>query len=151
MFVKTLIIVVMLALLPACGIRTSKQNPDKAATSAVGFAKVALVDRDMDKAYQLLDAEAQSNVPKEKFVEILLDMNSDSLVRVVTATEFEAIPGQDAMNIYLVGENGRDKFHYRIPMKGSDTDGYKPFGIMRGQYQPSASRQPLSVKRSTDD
>ncbi len=65
--------------------------------------------------------------------------------------EFEPIPGQEGMNIYLTGENGAEKFYYRIPMKGSEGKGYKAAGVFRGQgpYAPSELRQPLQVKRST--
>lgn len=146
---EVLIILLVLATIPNCTLHASKQDPEKAADIAIAFAKAALIDRDVNKAYDLLDPEAQSNVPKDRFAEILKDMTSESMVSVVTATEFEPMPGQDGINIYLTGDNGREKFYYRIPMKGNGDTGYKPFGLLRGQYAPSDSRQPLHLKRST--
>jgi hypothetical protein len=145
-------ILLLMALLVAstdCTFHASKQDPERAATSAVEFAKAALINRDFDKAYSLLDSEVQSNASKETFAKILSEMNSKGSPIVITATEFEPIPGQEGMNIYLNGEAGSEKFHYRVLMKGNGEAGYKPAGILRGWYAPSNSRQPLQIKRST--
>lgn len=145
---KILLVVVLLAAAPACVFRASRQDPEKAAVRAVEFAQAALVDRDVDKAYALLDAEAQSNVPRERFAEVIADMNSDTEVTAVSATEFGPIPGKDLINIYLTGESGHDKLYYRVPMRGNEEKGYKPVGILRRNDSPSESRQPLQVTRS---
>lgn len=139
----------ILAAILSCSFHASKQDPDKAARSAVEFAKAVLVERDMDKGYGLLDPEVQSNAPKEKFAEVAMSIVADISPTVVTATEFEPIPGEEMMNIYLTGEKGTEKLYYRIPMRGNAEKGYKPVGILRGEYPPSASRQPLQAKAST--
>lgn len=136
----------MAAATMSCIFHASKQNPEKAAAVAEEFVRVAVVDRDMDKAYSLLDPEVQSNAPKEKFVEILADMNSHGSPTKITAIEFEPIVAEEGLNIYLTGENGGERFYYRIPMRGDDKTGYKPVGILRGQYAPSGLRQPLQNK-----
>jgi hypothetical protein len=141
--------VLILAVGVSCSFHASKQDPDKAAAAAIVFAKAALVDRDMDKAYGLLDPEVQSNASKEKFAEVAMSIVADITPTVVTAMEFEPVPGQEMMNIYLTGEKGVEKIYYRIPMRGDAEKGYKPIGILRGQYAPSESRQPLQVKPST--
>lgn len=148
---KVFLTVLLLAAFPACTFHASKQNPEAAAASAAEFAKAAFVERNIDKAYGLLDPEFQSYAPREKFAEVITAMNTPTSPAVVTATEFEPIPGQEGMNIYLTGENGAEKFYYRIPMKGSEGRGYKAAGVFRGQgpYAPSESRQPLQVKRPT--
>jgi hypothetical protein len=143
------IVLSVLAATAGCSGHASKQDPDKAAASAIAFARAALVERDMDKAYSLLDPEVQSNAPKEKFVEVAMSIVADISPTLVTATEFEPIPGQEMMNIYLTGEKGAEKIFYRIPMRGNAEKGYKAVGILRGQYAPSQSRQPLQVKPST--
>jgi hypothetical protein len=122
-----------------------------AAASAVEFARAAFIERDIDKAYCLLDPEAKGNVPRERFIEHITAMNSPTSPAVVTATEFEPIPGQEGMNIYLVGENGGEKFYYRLPMRESEGKGYKVVGVLRAKREsaPSESRQPLGVKRTT--
>jgi hypothetical protein len=141
--------ILFLAISVSCSFHASKQNPDAAAAAAIVFAKAALVDRDMDKAYSLLDPEVQSNAPKEKFAEVARSIVADISPTTVTATDFEPLAGQEMMNIYLVGEKGSERLYYRIPMRGNAEKGYKPIGILRGQYAPSESRQPLQVKPST--
>jgi hypothetical protein len=143
----------MLAVISACTFHTSKQNPAIAASSAIEFVKVALIEQDIDRAYVLLDPEFQAIATKEKFVQVIRTMNSPVSPKVITATEFEPIPGQEGMNIYLTGENGREELYYRIPMKGSEEKGYKPAGVFRGQgqYAPSETRRPLQVKVSTGE
>ena len=123
---KTFLTFIMLAAIPACSSHASKQNPELAAARAVEFARAAFVDRDIDKAYGLLDPEFQAYAPKEKFVEVITTMNSPISPTVITATEFEPILGQEGMNIYLTGEDGGEKFYYRIPMKGSEGNVIRP-------------------------
>jgi hypothetical protein len=143
--------VLTLAALAACSFNVSKQNPEKAAASAIEFAKAAFVEKDTDKAFNLLDPEFQAYATKEKFTDVISVINTPTSPTVVTATEFEPIPGQDGVNVFLVGEKGAEKFYYRIPMKGTEAKGYKAAGVFRvhGQFPPSESRQPLQVKRST--
>jgi signal recognition particle receptor subunit beta len=148
---KTILTVVIIALSSACTFNASKQNPEKAAASAVEFAKVAFIDRNVDKAYSLLDPEFQAIAPKEKLNEALAVVNAPTTPTTVTATEFEPVAGQDGMMIYLIGENGSEKFYYRLGMKGTEEKGYKVAGIFRNpeQYPPSELKQPLAVKRIT--
>ena len=134
------VLILLFALFASCTLHASKQDPDKAAVSAVAFAKAALIERDMNKAYAMLDAEVQSNSPKEKFSEIVLKMASDKAPTSVTATDFEPIGGAEMMNIYLVGETNGEKLYYRVPMRGDSQKGYKPVGILRGHYAPSELR-----------
>jgi hypothetical protein len=147
---NSLAIVVLVSSL-ACTFFVSQQNPEKAAASATEFAEVAFVERNIDKAYDLLDPEFQTYATKKKFAEVLAAINSPTSPTTVTATEFESIPNQEGVNIFLIGENKDEKFYYRLPMKGTEEKGYKVAGIFRGkdQYEPSALRRPLQIKRST--
>lgn len=143
--IKTFLAVIILMTAASCTSHASKQSPQLAAASAAEFAKVAFVERDIDKAFSMLDPEFQAYATKEKFSEVVTTMNTPTAPTVVTATEFESIPGQEGMNIYLIGENDAEKFYYRIPMKGSEGKGYKAAGVFRSQgpYAPSELRQPL--------
>jgi hypothetical protein len=135
----------------ACSATTSRQDPEKAAASAIVFARAAVMDGDLDKAYSLLDDDVRANASKERFVEAMrktvLGKRPDSL----TAIEFEPVPGEDEVNIYLIGESSDGNLHYRIPMRGNSTDGYKPMGILRGTYKSNSLRQPLTKNQSTKD
>ena len=129
----------------ACSYHVSKQNPKMAAASAADFAQVAFVEQNIDKAFSMVDPEFQAYATKEKFVEVITNMNKPTAPKVVTAIEFEPIPGQEGINIYLTGARDTEKFYYRIPMKGSEGKGYKAAGVFRNQspYPSSESRQPL--------
>jgi hypothetical protein len=144
---------VLIAACAACSFHASKQNPDAAAVSAVEFAKTAFVEREVERAYDLLDPEFQAYAPRERFAEVLTTMNSPSSPVVVTTTDFEQIPGQDGMNIFLTGESGDEKFYYRLAMKGSEEKGYRVAGVFRGPrpYAPSEQRRPLPMLRSTSE
>jgi hypothetical protein len=69
----------------------------------------------------------------------------------LTAEEFEPMPGQKGMNIFLYGENESEKFFYRLTMEGTTGMGYEVSGIYRGSgpYPPSKSRQRLKAAYST--
>jgi acetylornithine/succinyldiaminopimelate/putrescine aminotransferase len=96
-YTKSLLIFTMFAATTACTFHTSKQNPEKAAASAVEFSKAAFVERDVDKAFSLLDPEFQSYATKEKFGELIQAMNSPISPAKVTAMVFEPIPGQEGV------------------------------------------------------
>jgi hypothetical protein len=129
----------------ACTYHASRHNPKMAAASATEFARVAFVDQNIDSAFSMLDPELQEYATKEQFAEVIANMNRSTTPKVVKATEFEPIAGQDGINIYLIGENGAERFYYRIPMKGSEAKGYKAAGVFRNQgpYPHSNATQPL--------
>lgn len=139
------IFVLFLVSVTACTYHASKQNPKIAAANAAEFAQVAFVEQNIDRAFSMLDPEFQGYATKEKFAEVIANMNKPTAPKVVTAIEFEPIPGQEGINIYLTGARDADKFYYRIPMKGSEAKGYKAAGVFRNQgpYPSSESRQPL--------
>jgi hypothetical protein len=116
-----------------------------AAVSATVFAQAALVDQNIDKAYGMLDPDLQAHGSKEDFSRIITTMNKPTAPKMITATDFEPIPGQDGMNIYLTGETDTETFYYRIPMKGSEEKGYRVAGVFRneGPYPKSSLRRPF--------
>jgi len=125
--------------------RTFNHNPIMAATSATEFAQVAFVERNADKAFNMLHPDAQAYSTKQKFAEVLTAMNSPTSPLSVNATDFEPIQGEEGMNIYLTGENDTQTFYYRIQMRGTREKGYKPAGLFRNPkpYPKSPLRRPL--------
>jgi len=57
---RKLFTIVLLIVTAACSYRSFKQHPIMAAKSATEFAQVAFVEKDIDKAFSLLDPEAQA-------------------------------------------------------------------------------------------
>ena len=139
------LIAILLLTATACSYRAFQQNPIMAATSATEFAQIAFVEKNIDKAFTMLDPEAQAYITKEKFSQTLTTMNTPTSPKSIVATDFEPIQGQEGMNIYITGESDTETFYYRIPMKGTAGKGYKSVGAFRnpGPYPKSPLRRPL--------
>ena len=50
----------------------------------------------------------------------------------VTAKEFQPMPGENALWIYLSGKNGEDQFSYRLTMEATGAGDYKVLTIDSG-------------------
>lgn len=123
-----------------------------AAIRAIEFAKEAFIDLNQPQAYRYFTEELQRNVSFDKYIDTIAQMHPVKFPRVVMATEYEPIPGKEALIILLDGENEDEKFHYRLTMVGTTYANYKIAGMFRVAEQPAASasgRRPLPVKRST--
>jgi hypothetical protein len=135
--------------------RKSSTGPDadKAAIGAVKFARESFIDLNQPGAYNLLSEGMRRKLTEDQFINLVAEMHPKAFPRVVTATEYEPVPGQqEAMNIFLYGENGEKKFYYRLTMADAEYAGYKVTGLFRiAGPAPSTSRKPLPVKRSTAD
>jgi len=142
---RKLLAIFLLTATTACFYRAFNHSPIMAATSATEFAQVAFVERNADKAFNMLHPEAQAYSTRQKFAEVLTAMNSPTAPLSVNATDYEPIQGADWMNIYVTGENDTQTFYYRIPMRGTREKGYKPVGLFRNQepYPKSSLRRPL--------
>lgn len=127
-------------------------NPDMAAIRAIEFAKEAFIDLNQPTAYSYLTAEMQRNVSFDKYIDTIARMHPIKFPLVLTATEYEPIPGKEALVILLDGENADERFHYRLTMAGTTDRNYKIAGMFRVASRDGASapnRRALPVKRST--
>jgi hypothetical protein len=63
----------------------------------------------------------------------------------VNATDYEPLPGQPGMNIFLFGQTGAEHFYYRFYMEGTKETNYAVGGLWRndGPYPPSNMRHRL--------
>ena len=126
-------------------------DPDKAAAKAVIFAKEAFIDLNQPEAYGYLSKDVRSNLSFDQFINVIAQMHPHKFPQVVEATEYEPVPGQKAVVIWLVGENASEKFDYRMVMVGT-SGGYQVAAVVRVQQKtPSHLRKPLSVRLSTND
>lgn len=121
-----------------------------AARQAELFAQTAFIERNLTSAYRLLSANARSDVPFERFRDEILKMHEGKYPASVKAVEFERIPGQKEMNIYLVGEAGDENFYYRFVMDGTLETDYKVAGVWRNDvpYPPTESVKALDIPDS---
>lgn len=94
----------------------------------------------------------QQKLSLDKFIEIVARMHPETFPRVVVASEYEPMPGQQSMFIWLDGKSEKEKFRYRLAMKGCANMGYKVAGLFRvSQSRPSQMRKSLQAKRSTEE
>ena len=116
-----------------------KHDEFLAGKRAVEFAQVAFVKRDVERAYALLSDGAKSYVPFEKFKDTLLRMHPSLHPTSVTATEYEPMPGEKALYIYITGETSGEPLQYTLTMLGTAATDYKVSRFIRGNssYLPS--------------
>ena len=119
MFKKTLILAPLLVL-AACSpsVNVLNHSASLAAQEAQRFAQVALIEHDFQKAYGMFGENGKTAVSFDQFTEAVRSSHPIAFPLSVTAIEYEPIPGQRGMNIYLYGENGNEKFYYRFVMDG---------------------------------
>jgi hypothetical protein len=128
----------------SCGAQLIVHDEEAAAKVAEHFASVAFVDHDSQNAHGLLSVEARNAVSREQLSDTIAKMHPREFPTRVKAVEFEPMPGQRAMLIYLNGSATDEEFYYRLQVVGDATLGYEVSGLWRGSgpYPPSA-RRPL--------
>lgn len=127
-----------------------KHDEVLAGKRAVEFAEVAFVRQDVQRAYALLSDSAKRYVPLEKFRETLLRLQPSAHPSRVKATEYEPMPGEKAIYIYITGENSGEHFEYILTMEGTAATDYRVSTITAGsrinRYVPSTSEKKRFAK-----
>lgn len=124
-----------------------KHDEVLAGKRAVEFAQVTFVKQDFDNGYALLSDAAKRYVSREKFKETVSRLHPRTNPKSVAATEYEPMPGEKAIYIFLLGENAGERFHYRLTMEGTATTGYKVSRLTRGEF-PYSSRTKIGSPRT---
>jgi hypothetical protein len=115
-----------------------------AAKVATSFAQAAFVDRNDAKAHELLNASTQARFDVKAFGEMIAKMHPQSFPSQVVATDFESIPGQQALFIDVEGQGQGEPFFYRFVLDGDAKVGYKIADFVRsGEANPSKNKQSL--------
>ena len=116
-----------------------------AARRAEEFAQVAFVKHDIEKGYALLSESTRRYVSLEQFKEVLSRLHPQAFPISVTASEYEPMPGEKAMYIFLTGKNSGERFYYRLTMEGTATTGYRVLSLDRGSgpYSQSSRKEKL--------
>jgi hypothetical protein len=102
-----------------------------AAKRALEFAEVSFVKHDLEKGYALLSDAARRYVPPEKFKETISRLNPSGQATNVTATEYEPMPGEKAIYIYVKLKNSDGQVAYTITMEGTAATDYRVSKIIR--------------------
>jgi hypothetical protein len=126
----------------ACG-KPIEHDPALAGKRAVEFARVAFVRQDDAQAYALLSDSTKRYVPLEKFKETVSRLHPNGRPSKIVAIEYEPMPGEKAMYIYLVGQDSGTQFEYTVTLEGTAATDYRVSKFTRGvsSYMPSTSEK----------
>lgn len=147
---RVLFLALIMALMACKG--SVDHDEASAAKSALEFAQVAFVKRDIENGHALLSESARRYVPPEKFEETVSRLHPRAFPVSVTADEYEPMHGEKAVHVYLTGENSGERFYYRLTLEGAAATGYRVARFYReSSPYPGASlrqklKEPLSAK-----
>lgn len=150
---KPLLVFTIIFLAFSSCVNVLHHNEDVAAAKAVEFVKAAFVERNFERASKSLPIRRQNPNSVKQVEDLVTKMHSSSYPTKVTATEYEPVPGQKAIRIFLIGENNQnEKFYYATVLEGTVDEGYSVVESYRSPkpFPSSAARKPLPIKRSTD-
>ncbi len=145
-YIRLLLIASALATTSAC-LRVNKfeHEPAMAAAQAHDFAHIAFVERDLSTAYAMLSPDTKAKMSLDQFNQLVSSMHPAEYPSSIESTDYELMPGQKAMNIYVSGSSGNERFYYRLVMEGTKETRYTVGGLWRGNgpFPPSNMRRPL--------
>lgn len=124
----------------AC-VESVKHDEMLAAKRAIEFARTVFIDKSFERGYELLSESGRRHVPFDKFKQSIVAMSPRGHLNKVFATEYEPMPGEKAIYIFLKGQNGDEQFTYRITLEGTAATDYKVLKIDQGASFPTLSNQ----------
>jgi hypothetical protein len=151
--IRNLLIIGLFTLVLASCAGSVKHDETLAARRAIEFAQLVFINKNFAKGYELLSEGGRRHLSLEKFKETLTRMHPRSVPTKVTATEFQPMPGEKAIWIYLAGQNAEEQFQYRLTMEATDTGDYRVLtfdtGVVGRMFSPLSEKQPFKTTIST--
>jgi len=130
---------------------STKQDENLAAQRAIEFAQIVLVNKNFEQGYQLLSDGGKRHISPAKFKETMARLHPSGFPTSVTAKEYQPMPGENALWIYLNGEN--PEMHYRVTMEATASGDYKILTIDSGavgrMFSSASDKKELSKVFST--
>ncbi|HEX9264066.1 MAG TPA: hypothetical protein VF977_06830 [Candidatus Binatia bacterium] len=130
-----------------------KQDETLAARRAIEFAQAAFVDQNLEKAYELLSDGGKRHLSFDKFKDTVTRMHPRGFPTKVTAKEFQPMPGENAIWIYLTGRDSEDQFGYRLTLERDSKADYRVLtfdsGVVGRMFSPLSEKQPFKTDFST--
>ena len=129
--------------------QTINHDASSAGKKAEEFAQVAFVKQDVENSYGLLADGTKRYVSLEQFKAVLSKLHPKGFPKTVTALEYEPMPGEKAIFIFLTGENSGEHFYYRLTMEGTATTDYKVLRLDRASqpYPASSDKKRLADRK----
>ncbi|MGH7784296.1 MAG: hypothetical protein ACREO5_10705 [Candidatus Binatia bacterium] len=139
-------------LLTGCA-ESTKQDENLAAKRAIEFAQIVLVNKNFDQGYELLSDGGKRHISLAKFKETMTRLHPRGFPTRVTAKEYQPMPGENALWIYLSGQNPEDQFQYRLTMEAIASGDYKVLtldsGVVGRMFSPISEKKQFSKVIST--
>ena len=130
---------------------STKQDENLAAQRAIEFAGIVLVNKNFDQGYQLLSDGGKRHISLAKFKETMTRLHPRGFPTTVTAKEYQPMPGENALWIYLNGQN--PDMHYRVTMEATASGDYKVLtidsGVVGRMFSSASDKKELSKVIST--
>ena len=146
------LLVALGALAVSCA-ESVKHDEDLAGRRAIEFVQAVLIEKNFSKGYELLDAGGKRHVSRDKLEETITRLHPRGFPARVTAKEYQPMPGENAIWIYLVGQNSEDQFQYRATMKADGNGDYKVLTLDSGAvgrfFSPTSEKQSFKNPIST--
>jgi hypothetical protein len=127
---RALTVLLLTAVAVAGCAESTQQNENLAAQRAIEFARIVLVEKDFDQGYQLLSDGGKRHISLAKFKETMIRLHPRGFPSTVTAKEYQPMPGENALWIYLKGQN--PEMDYRLTMEATASGDYKVLTIDSG-------------------
>jgi hypothetical protein len=128
-----------------------KHDEMLAGKRAIEFAQVVFINHDLDRGYALVADAGKRHVPLDKFKETITRMHPRTFPTSVTATDYEPMPGEKAIYIFLTGQNAAEQFFYRLTLEGTAANDYKVLKLDQGggMFSAASRKQPFNTSLST--
>ncbi len=121
-----MVILLSLAVAGTGCVRQLRHDPALAASSAQKFVELLAVKGDVNGAYEMTDPASRHG---RSAADLGKSVSSVPIGKLddVAATEFQPVPGQPAIDIFLKGHNTDGKtIHFAVRVNGTADDGYAP-------------------------
>src|SRR5262245_35864421 len=142
----------LFALAASCA-ESTQHDENLAAKRAIEFAQATLIDKNFDRGYELLAPGGKRHISLDKFKETVTRLHPRGFPSKVTAKEYQPMPGENAVWIYLTGQNSEDQFQYRLTMEATGTGDYKVLtidsGVVGRFFSPASEKKSFATPIST--
>src|SRR5262245_11025986 len=142
----------LLLALMSCA-KNIKHDDALAAKRAIEFAQVILVDKNFERGYDFLSDNGKRHLSLAKFKETIARMHPRSFPTKGTALEYQPMPGENAIWIYMAGQNAEEQFQYRLTLETTDGGDYKVLtfdtGVVGKMFSPLSEKYPIKPSLST--
>jgi hypothetical protein len=130
-------------------IESVDHDPAMAGKKAEEFAQIVFVKQDIENGYPLLSDATRRYVSREQFKAVLAKLHPRAYPKNVTASEYEPMPGEKAIYVFLMGENSGERFYYRLTLEGTATTPYRILRLDRSTepYPSSSDKKKLGGRQ----